>query len=270
VLAGAARHASRAALFPIGVAVFLAAASAAATASRAPMASRPIVFVNAYGTYSVRSDGTGWRQLNECTLNPIATNGRQLVGGFNHLSDSSAPLVLLPADREVVNDCDSGPRDPSVLRYRLRVKGSRVTWWTGFAWSPDGRRILSVGQLGSGSSSTSRALVFNADGSGYHVLEPSLDGVQSNVSAGAWSPRGDRIVFGRTFKGSDCSEFAETKTVAIGCSRAELAVMDADGSNARSLYRPPQIESSQVDLLPAGSTLRKLPTVSYRPFALYR
>jgi hypothetical protein len=237
-----------------------------AGAAAAP-SSRPIVYDNAYGTYSVRPDGTGWRQLNDCTLNPVATNGGQLIGGFNHLSDPSAPLVLLPATKEVVTECDSGPRDPSVLRYRLRVRGSQVSWWSSLAWSPDGRRIVAVGQLGSGSAATSRAVVFNANGSGYRVLAPSLDGVQSNVSATAWSPRGDRIAFGRTFKTSDCPEFVETKTVAIGCSRAELAIMDADGSNARSLFRPPQIEESEVDDLPEGSALRKLPSVFYRPFA---
>jgi hypothetical protein len=228
---------------------------------------RPIVYTNAYGTYAVRPDGTGWRQLNECTLDPLTTNGRQLIGGFNHLSDPSAPLVLLPATREVVNDCDSGPRDPSVLPYRLRVKGSQVSAWNSLAWSPDGRRIVAVGQLGSGYAANWRAVVFNKNGSGYRALAPRLDGVHNNVSGVAWSPRGDRIVFGRTFKTSDCPEFVETKTIEIGCSRAELAVMDADGSNARSLYRPPQIEESQVEYLPQGSALRKLPNVLYRPFA---
>jgi len=244
----------------------LVAVTAASGAGAAP-SSRPIVYVNSYATYALRPDGTGWRQLNECTLNPVATNGRQMIGGFNHLSDPSAPLVLLPATKEVVNDCDSGPRDPSVLRFRLQVKGSQVKSWNSFSWSPDGRRIAAVGQLGSGSGATWRTVIFNANGAGYRVLAPSLDGIQSNVSAAAWSPRGDRIVFGRTFRTSDCPEFVETKTVGIGCSRAELAVMDANGSNARSLYRPPQIEESEVDDLPAGSALHKLPNVFYRPFA---
>jgi dipeptidyl aminopeptidase/acylaminoacyl peptidase len=209
--------------------------------------------------YSVRPDGTRWQRLNECTLGPLATNGRQIVGAFG---TSSADLVLMPAGKEVVNDCDNGSRDPSVRRYRLEPRGTLPSYWTTLAWSPDGRRILGVGSFGT----RGRIAVFNPNGAGYRLLGPSLDGSGSYVSDAAWSPRGDRVVFGRGFKSGDCPEFAETGTIAIGCDRSELAVMNADGSGARSLYRPPQIESSERDDLPEGSRLRALPSPSFSPF----
>lgn len=260
-LRGSSRGPHRAVILGIAAAAALA-ATAAETTSRAATQPRPIVYVNAYGTYAIRPDGSQWRQLNDCTLTPVASNGRRLVGGFGYMDDREAPLVIMPADRQIDVDCDSGPRAPSVLPYRLRVRGAGATEWIRLAWSSDGRRILGVGSFGG----RGRVAVFNPNGSGYRVLAPSLDGAQSAVTTAAWSPRGDRIVFGRTFKAGDCPEFVETKTVAIGCDRAELAVMDAGGSSARSLYRPPQIESSQADDLPEGSYLRKLPNVLYRPF----
>ena len=255
-----------------GLGAILATGSSAAAPSgsashAAAAASRPIVYVNSYATYSVRPDGTGWRRLNECYLNPIAASGRQLIGGFSHVADRAAPLVALPAAKEVINECDSGPRDPSVLRHRVLVKGSRVTSWHTLAWSPDGRRIVGVGTVGSGALAPPRVVVFNANGSGYRVVTThALDGVSSSALDAVWSPRGDRIVFGRLFKSSDCPEFVETKTVAIGCDRSELAVVGADGSGARSIYRPLQVDPDEVDDLPIASPLRKLPSVLLSPF----
>lgn len=247
----------------------LAAASAAASADAGPRAAplRPIVYVNGYATYSIRPDGTHWKQLNECYLGPLATNGRQIVGAFSGARLSPA-LALVPAQAELVNDCDNGPRDPSVLRYRLRPRGTQPSYWNTLAWARDGRRILGVGPFGTGGDQRGRIVVFDANGMGYRILDTSgLDGVRSSVTGAAWSAGGDRIVVGRVFKSSDCPEFVETKTVGAGCDRSELAVMHADGSGARSLYRPPQIEGSQVDDLPEGSGLHKLPSPIFTPFA---
>ena len=172
----------------------------------------------------------------------------------------------MPADGQIDVDCDSGPRTPPVLPYRLRVRGSGASSWSTLAWSPDGRRILAVGTFGEGSQSRARSVVFNANGAGYHVVDPRLDGVSSSVTDAAWSSHGDRVVLGRVFRSSDCPEFAETKTIGIACQRSELVVAKADGSDARSLYRPPQIEASQRDDLPAGSPLRSLPSPLFAPF----
>jgi dipeptidyl aminopeptidase/acylaminoacyl peptidase len=251
---------------PRRVAAAAACVAAAAVAASSHAAERPraLVYDNAYAMYSVRPDGTRWQRLNECTLGPMATNGRQIVGAF--YGTSSPALVLMPADKEVVNDCDNGPRDRSVRHYRLTPRGTVPSYWTTLAWSPDGRRILGVGSFGTGYAQRSRIAVFNPNGARYHLLGPSLDGSGSYVTDAAWSPRGDQIVFGRAFESGDCPEFAETKTVAIGCDRSELAVMNADGSEARSLYRPPQIESSERDDLPEGSQLRALPSPRFSPF----
>jgi hypothetical protein len=230
-------------------------------------AARPIVYVNSHAVYSVQPDGSGWRRLNECFLNPVAGNGRRLIGGFSHVPDRSAPLLVVPASKEVINDCDNGPREPSVRRYRLQVRGSRVTSWITLAWSADGRRVVGVGKVGSGELAPQRVVVFNANGSGYRVVTPqALDGVSSEATDAVWSPRGDRIAFGRGFESSDCPEFVETRTVGL-CNRRELAVMNVDGSNARSLHRPAQIDEHAADDLPEGSTLRNLPSVVFRPFA---
>lgn len=260
---GTRRRRAAVAVSCLAVAVTTAVAGADSRAAAPP---RPIVYVNAYGTYAVRPDGTSWRQLNDCTLTPVAGNGRLLVGGFSYVPDREAPLVIMPADRQIDVDCDSGPRTPPVLRYRLRVRGSGATSWSTLAWSPDGRHILAVGRFGEGSGSRDRLVVFNANGAGYHVVGPTLDGISSSVTDATWSPRGDRIAFGRGFESSDCPEFVETKTIGVACARAELVVTKANGSDARSLYRPPQIEASQRDDLPAGSALRSLPSPLFAPF----
>jgi len=259
-----ARRPQRAAI--IGIVVLLGAGAAAGTRARAATPTRPLVWVNAYGTYAVRTDGTRWTQLNDCSLTPVASNGRRLIGGFGYLQDREAPLVIMPADRQIDVDCDSGPRTPPVLPYRLRVRGSGASSWSTLVWSPDGRRILAVGTFGEGSQSRARSVVFNANGAGYHAVDPRLDGVSSSVTDAAWSSHGDRVVLGRVFRSSDCPEFAETKTIGIACQRSELVVAKADGSDARSLYRPPQIEASQRDDLPAGSPLRSLPSPLFAPF----
>ena len=78
-----ARRPRRAAI--IGIVVLLGAGAAAGTRARAATPTRPLVWVNAYGTYAVRTDGTRWTQLNDCSLTPLASNGRRLVGGFGYL-----------------------------------------------------------------------------------------------------------------------------------------------------------------------------------------
>ena len=119
---GTRRRRAAVAVSCLAVAVTTAVAGADSRAAAPP---RPIVYVNAYGTYAVRPDGTSWRQLNDCTLTPVAGNGRLLVGGFSYVPDREAPLVIMPADRQIDVDCDSGPRTPPVLRYRLRVRSRR-------------------------------------------------------------------------------------------------------------------------------------------------
>ena len=66
---GTRRRRAAVAVSCLAVAVTTAVAGADSRAAAPP---RPIVYVNAYGTYAVRPDGTSWRQLNDCTLTPVA------------------------------------------------------------------------------------------------------------------------------------------------------------------------------------------------------
>lgn len=104
------------------------------------------------------------------------------------------------------------------------------------------------------------------NGTGHRIVEPrGLTGFTSGVSGAAWSPRGDEIVLGRTFATDECPEHEVTHTFG-GCSRGELVVMNRDGSNARSIYRPPQVDDGAVGEIPRSSPLSKLPSVTFSAF----
>lgn len=57
---------------------------------------RPIVLTGTYATYSVMPDGSNWRQLNQCTLSPLSTDGRQLVGWIGHNGIRSSSTFFPP------------------------------------------------------------------------------------------------------------------------------------------------------------------------------
>ena len=90
--------------------------------------------------------------------------------------------------------------------------------WSG-AWSPDGRKIATVGGFRRGSPFvTTEIYVMNADGSGQRRLTRSAGGNGDP----AWSPDGRRIAFRSTRDGN-----------------GEIYVMNADGSAQRRLTRNP-------------------------------
>ena len=105
-------------------------------------------------------------------------------------------------------------------------------------WSPDGRQIAFVGNRATGlpgpgarSKADSEIYVMNADGSGTRRLTHNVgyDGEP------AWSPDGRKIAFQssrRAVRG------------VVGGSKAEIYVMNADGSGKRNLTRNPANDGS--------------------------
>ena len=251
----------------LALAVVLSIAATAAVADpSAVTASVPrVVFSNADRTAVVEQNGTNWRQLNECTFSPIDIDGNRLLGVLLDADSNREELLLLPASKEVVGECDNGPSDPVRRKYRLRVPGAHMLQWDSMEWSPDGRRVLIVEfRRGYSPFQPARAAVFNANGKGFRLVGPR------GVTTAAWSPTGDRIVYGRTFKVADCPENEAIGATGL-CVRNEIAVMKSDGSGVRSIYYPDQLDPFvEVDDLPAGSPLRKLPSSYYYPFAWHR
>jgi hypothetical protein len=238
-------------------------ATAAVADPSAVTASAPrVVFSDSRATSVVERNGTNWRQLNECTTRLPDVHGNRLLALFVDPESRRQELLLLPAAKELVGECDNGPSDPPRRKYRLRVPGAQMTSLYSIAWSPDGRRILAVELRGPSPVSPYRAAVFNSNGKGYRLVGPA------DVTTAAWSPTGNRIVYGHEFKVKECPEFEETGTIGL-CDRNEIAVMNADGSAIRTVYAPPQVDTSALDDLPANSPFRKLKSTVFSPFAWY-
>ena len=229
----------------------------------ATTAVRPLLFSTSYATFSIQPDGSGWRQLNECTLVPFTTNGRHLIGTVSGIT-TFADMLALPASRQIVGDCET-TGDPVRRKYDLRGEAGV---WLSLDWSPTAPRVVGVELVGKGLGQHGAVVTFSENGTGHRVVTPrGLDTrVRENAGSAAWSPTGKQIVFGRTFFTDDCPEYEETRTIGL-CDRRELVRMNADGSNAVSLYRPPQIDVNAKDDLAPDSPFRKLSTDAFFPFA---
>jgi TolB protein len=124
-------------------------------------------------------------------------------------------------------------RDGNYEIYTMKADGSKPVNLTrhegldyGPSWSPDGRRLA----FQTDRDGNDEIYVMNADGSGLLNLtkHPARD------TAPRWSPDGKRIAFCRQLSAADSTGHG---------GRAELFVMDADGSNERRLTERPGFNS---------------------------
>jgi hypothetical protein len=183
-----------------------------------------------------------------------------MVGALSTEQD----VLALPAVKEILGDCESAG-DAVRRKYALRRERG---FWLSLDWSPNAPTVVGVELVGGGGTAHGQVATFHANGTGFRVVVPrGLDTrVREDALAAAWAPTGKQIVFGRQFSTEECPEFQEAGIIGL-CDRQELVRMNADGSGAVSLYRPPQVDDTAVDDLPPGSPLRKLSTNMFFPFA---
>jgi TolB protein len=181
---------------------------------------RRIAFLRGFGSrarlYVVNADGSGLRKLMKITAQAYF----------------SSHVVWSPDGRTIY-----------LGRYLISTDGSGARRLPNIpliaVWSPDGRQIAYVhnvstglpGPGAAGSKDDSEIYVMNADGSGTRRLTHNVgyDGKP------AWSPDGRRIAFQ--------SQRRAVRGV-VGGSKAEIYVMNADGSGKRNLTRNPAQDGS--------------------------
>jgi TolB protein len=174
----------------------------------------------------MNADGSGRRRLLRNGVAPLwSPDGERIMfvrlGGPGRRGWAASYIYVMNADGS----------DPRRLTRMSEVNDS------GPAWSPDGRKILFVGERDRGSRADGRRsrnfeiYVINADGSGKRNLtrHPGFD------FAPEWSPDGKKIAFGTKRDGN-----------------FEIYVMNADGADQQNLTQNPA-----TDRAPSWSPGRK-------------
>ncbi len=175
--------------------------------------------------FVMNADGSGLIQLsftpNEHDGTPAwSPDGTRVVFTGRSNLDSTSAVYVAYANGGGLTRISNGPND---------MDGAPTT-----AWSPDGQRIVfSRGHLtepGQNPVISSDIYVVNADGTGLVQLSGVADMIDSQQ---AWSPDGTQIAFLRN----------SANMIDVEYGPADLYVMNADGSNLRSLTNTPEDEN---------------------------
>jgi Tol biopolymer transport system component len=180
----------------------------------------------------------------------VTRSGRLLLfdvdrGRYRRLTHGCRPRVCYDVDpawapdgSRIVFARTEGPRSRSL--YSMKSDGSEVKrltrlpgWVADPAWSPDGRRIAFERW-----SERAKIQIYSIapDGSALTVLDEPPHQIGSRLPA--WSPDGRQIAYVRTPEAAVVgTRRAYVGPVGAPIIRAEVWVMDADGSGRKRLYR---------------------------------
>jgi Tol biopolymer transport system component len=178
-----------------------------------------IVFSAAGDIHTIAADGSDRRRLT--TTGPGASDrdpawspdGATIA--FNRFDSTSSGGAIWLVNR------DGGELRP------LTPGAPRGTEQTGPSWSPDGRRIAFTRLVERGDKEVAELVTIAVDGSDERVVHSEAKSIEESVYflSPAWSPSGDRIMFGRDVLGGSAGDDF----------RPTLHVVPAAGGQARRI-----------------------------------
>lgn len=221
----------------IAVAALTLLCSAAAAASGAEQATRPLLGSDHTGTiYAVQAGGENFVRLFPCGLGSpaLAPDGRTYLA---HGIEPRARLTFgrifrLPISGPIETRCDTAHND------HLPAADTGLRGWFP-RFSPDGRRLLFITPTTQGVTKTAtlggRVATAAANGSGKRVVGPR------DVTAAGWSPDGTKIALAQQSYHRQCpTARGRPPSSNPYCWTGALLVMNANGSNVKSLYVVPR------------------------------